>query len=160
MMELLKEKNIFLKKVYSELSRFDNHFVETRPDGGWSPKEILGHLIDSASNNHQRFIRAQTSDELVFDGYDQDFWVKAHNYQSADWSFLLGFWLDYNLLLIHILENIPTDILSLKRTKHNCDKIAFKTVSTDRAVTLDYFIKDYYEHLEHHIKQVYKLIGQ
>src|SRR5687768_6240387 len=43
----------------------------------WSIKEVLGHLIDSAANNHQRFVRAQFTDDPVFPGYEQEKWVNA-----------------------------------------------------------------------------------
>src|SRR5580693_6344926 len=54
--------------------------------GKWSKKEILGHLIDSAANNHQRFIRLQMARELTLPGYDQAGWVKANGYQQTSWS--------------------------------------------------------------------------
>ena len=50
--------------------------------GKWSRKEILGHLIDSAVNNQARFVRAQLQDDLVFDGYDQDAWVRVQRYNT------------------------------------------------------------------------------
>ena len=59
---------------------------EPRAAGHWSPREIIGHLVDSASNNHQRFIRAQFQDDLVFDGYQQDAWVTAGDYKNAQWE--------------------------------------------------------------------------
>jgi hypothetical protein len=49
----------------------------------WSKKEILGHLIDSAANNHQRFVRAQGTPRLEFPGYEQEFWVATQAYASA-----------------------------------------------------------------------------
>ena len=62
-----------------------------RPGAGtWSPKEVLGHLIDSAANNHQRFVRAQHSDALTFPGYEQNHRVSAQGYQDADWPHLVG----------------------------------------------------------------------
>ncbi len=54
--------------------------------GKWSPKEIIGHLIDSASNNHQRFVRAQFQDHLIFPGYNQEAWVEAQDYQNSQWT--------------------------------------------------------------------------
>ena len=53
--------------------------------GKWSPREVIGHLVDSASNNHQRFVLAPFKDSLVFDGYDQDAWVRTQRYQEASW---------------------------------------------------------------------------
>jgi hypothetical protein len=72
-----------LKAISDEASR-----VSPAP-GKWSPREIVGHLIDSASNNHQRFVRAQFQDDLVFSGYDQDRWVAVQRYQEAPWSELI-----------------------------------------------------------------------
>ena len=60
--------------------------------GRWSPREIVGHLIDSASNNHQRFVRAQLDDNLVFAGYAQDRWVEVQRYQEAPWVELVELW--------------------------------------------------------------------
>jgi hypothetical protein len=50
--------------------------------GGWSPREIIGHLVDSATNNHRRFVVARFQDDLVFPGYEQDVWVKAGAYRT------------------------------------------------------------------------------
>ena len=49
----------------------------------WSKKEILGHLIDSASNNHQRFVRAQFTARLEFPEYEQKSWVKSQRTPGA-----------------------------------------------------------------------------
>jgi hypothetical protein len=43
----------------------------------WTRKQLLGHLIDSASNNYQRFVRLQQGNLVGFPGYDQEFWVAA-----------------------------------------------------------------------------------
>jgi len=62
-----------------------------RSEDKWSPKEIIGHLIDSASNNHQRFVRAQFTDELIFAGYEQEGWVRVQDYQGRagrSWYYL------------------------------------------------------------------------
>ena len=67
--------------------------ASVRPSPGkWSPKETIGHLIDSAANNHQRFVRAQLQDDLVFAGYAQDDWVATQKYQDASWPDLLTLW--------------------------------------------------------------------
>src|SRR6478609_7364599 len=61
----------------------------------WSKKEILGHLIDSATNNHQRFIRIQFEDNPVI-GYDQNKWVEYSRYQQMSTTELIRFWQTYN----------------------------------------------------------------
>src|SRR4026207_127280 len=75
--------------------------------GKWSPREIIGHLIDSASNNHQRFVRAQFMDDLVFEGYEQERWVSAQHYNLEPWSVLVGLWKGYNLHLLHVMRDTP-----------------------------------------------------
>src|SRR5437870_13065533 len=44
--------------------------ASSKAEGKWSAKEIIGHLIDSAANNHARFVLAQLRDDLVFPGYE------------------------------------------------------------------------------------------
>src|SRR6202012_6160658 len=41
-------------------------------EGGWTSKEIVGHLLDSASNNRQRFVRAAIAGAYVGPKYAQD----------------------------------------------------------------------------------------
>ncbi|MCK9211117.1 MAG: DinB family protein [Ignavibacteriaceae bacterium] len=120
----------------------------------WSYKEVVGHLIDSASNNHQRFVRAQFKNDLVFIGYQQDDWVNAQHYQDAPWHSLLRLWYEFNLHLTRIIAAVPDETLLLKRTLHNLDEIAWKPVAKSEPVTLVYFINDYIEHMQHHLKQI------
>ena len=75
--------------------------------GKWSPREIIGHLIDSASNNHQRFVRASFQDDLVFAGYDQDRWVAMQRYQEARWEDLLTLWASFNRHLARVMASDP-----------------------------------------------------
>src|SRR5574337_627436 len=71
--ESAAERLLKMPEAESEVVRFD---------GQWSAKQVLGHLIDSAANNHQRFVRAQAIDHLVFEGYDQEQWVRAQHYEQ------------------------------------------------------------------------------
>ena len=123
-------------------------------EGKWSVREIIGHLIDSAANNHPRFVRAQFTDDLVFSGYDQEKWVKVQAYTEEPWENLVQLWRLYNLHLLHVIARIPEPTLTLPRTKHSLDRIALETISSDRAVTLEYLIRDYLRHLKHHLKQI------
>src|SRR5262245_38420894 len=72
----------------------------------WSPTEILGHLVDSAANNHQRFVLAQFKDDLVFPGYDGDRWVSVQKYREESWPDLIQLWSAYNLHLLHVFASI------------------------------------------------------
>jgi hypothetical protein len=79
--------------------------------GGWSPKQVVGHLIDSASNNHQRFVRAAQQPSLDFPAYDQEGNVRVQAPQEADWSLLVSLWAAYNRYLAHIIARLPASKL-------------------------------------------------
>jgi DinB superfamily len=108
----------------------------------WSKKEILGHLIDSATNNHQRFIRLQMSREVSLPGYDQDGWVKANGYQQTSWSDVVTLWASYNLHLAAVIENIdPT-----------CAEHIWHHPEAD--YKLKFLVDDYVVHMLHHLAQI------
>src|ERR1700737_2314333 len=82
-----------------------------RPSGldSWSRKEELGHLIDSALNNHVRFTRASLENEYSGPTYDQDGWVRAHGYHELPWLSLVDTWRQHNELLVRLVKRIPED---------------------------------------------------
>lgn len=121
----------------------------------WSIKEILGHLIDSAANNHQRFVRAQFTDDLVFPGYEQEKWVNAQKYIDESWSEMIQLWSSYNLHLLHVISAIPDATLMRARIRHNLDEIALHPVDKQDPTTLDYFVRDYLVHMKHHLDQIF-----
>ena len=126
---------------------------KSSPDD-WSPAEVLGHLIDSAANNHQRFVRAQFTDDLVFSGYEQNQWVSSQKYSDESWSNVIQLWSAYNLHLLHVASVIPEDVLTKARSPHTLDQIAFKLVDKNDPATLEYLIRDYVDHLRHHLNQI------
>ncbi|MEO8436470.1 MAG: DinB family protein [Pyrinomonadaceae bacterium] len=123
-------------------------------EGEWSPKQIIGHLIDSAANNHQRFVRAQLSNDLVHDGYQQDEWVKVQRYNEAPWSQLVQLWKLYNQHLAHVMAAMPEEELTRVREKHSLDQIAWQTVDKATPTTLDYLVRDYVAHMKSHLSQI------
>ena len=80
---------------------------QPRAPGKWSPKQVIGHLIDSAANNHQRFVRAQEGESYTGPGYTQDHWVAVQGYQEASWDDLVALWRAYNRHLARVIERIP-----------------------------------------------------
>ena len=124
--------------------------------GKWSPREIIGHLIDSASNNHQRFVRARGRTDLVVDGYAQDEWVAAQRYQDAPWLELVLFWQLYNRHLARVMSTTAAADRDRARAPHNLDQRAFISVPADQPTTLGYFMSDYVDHLEHHLRQIHR----
>jgi hypothetical protein len=111
--------------------------------GGWSRKQVIGHLIDSASNNHQRFVRAALQPSLEFPGYDQSGNVRVQAIQEADWTLLVSLWAAYNRYLAHIIAHLPAAKLE-----------TVCRIGTGPAVTLGFVASDYLTHLLHHLNQI------
>ncbi|KYH06552.1 MULTISPECIES: DinB family protein [Chryseobacterium] len=134
--------------IDAELQRFQNITEEEwsyrSSSEKWSKKEIIGHLCDSAFTNIRRFVVTQykENENIV---YDQNFWVKAQNYQNVPTSDLIDLWKSLNYQIVHIVENIPDE--ALQRT---CDT----TKSEPRIYTLEFIIDDYVDHLQHHLKAI------
>lgn len=157
MSDYVQELRDLVERSAPLLRALDDAATAARPaPAKWSPREIIGHLIDSASNNHQRFVRARFRDDLVFDGYAQDEWVAAQRYQDADWPELVALWRSFNLHLARVMEAVPDHIRFREHTRHNLDRIAWVPVPADRPATLDYFMCDYVGHLKHHLRQILK----
>ena len=132
-------------QLYSKkFSAFTDAEFERKPaPGKWSKKEILGHLIDSATNNHQRFIRVQFENKpTIF--YDQDNWVHYNHYNDLPTKQLIRFWTIYNKHLVEVIKRIPEENL-LNQCK----------MKNGKYVTLDFLINDYVVHVEHHIRQIF-----
>lgn len=109
----------------------------------WSKKEALGHLIDSAANNHQRFVRAQQTSPLSSPAYDQEKWVSIQEYNSASWSDLIDLWRLYNLHLLHVIRRIPDEKLQ-----------AMVTIGNKEPATLGDVVDQYLAHLKHHLDKI------
>ena len=107
----------------------------------WSRKEILGHLIDSAANNHQRFVRGGYNAAADFPPYSQNDWVRIQKYHESEWKDLIALWSAYNLHLCHVIERLPEEALSAP-----CN------IGKEEPVTLAFVIKDYLRHLQHHME--------
>ena len=112
-------------------------------EGRWSKKEILGHLVDSAANNHQRFVRAQFAPHIDLPGYEQERWVAAQGYATEPWADLVNLWLLLNRHLLHVMRAVPAAALA-------------NTISIGgrEPVTLGFVIDDYLQHLRHHLEQI------
>jgi len=111
--------------------------------------QILGHLVDSASNNHQRMVRLQYNKELVFPDYrqDNDLWITIQNYQESNWNNLIQLWKFYNLHIIQIISQV--DFLALKNSWTDFE---------GNKVSLQEMITGYLDHLNLHINEIKELI--
>ena len=111
--------------------------------GGWSRKQVVGHLIESASNNHQRFVRAALADTLEFPAYDTPGSVRVEAVQAASWAMLVDLWVSYNRYLAHVIRHLPKDKLSV-----------ICRIGTNPPVSLEDLVNDYVRHLLHHVQQI------
>lgn len=126
------------------LSRMNADEAEIKPGPDeWSKKEILGHLIDSAANNHQRFIRAVNNSAERFPAYDPEQWVRSQRYDEASWESLVSLWSAYNIHLSRVIGLIPEDAGSSP-----CN------IGKAEPVPLSYVVADYLRHLRHHLGDI------
>lgn len=134
----------------------DSTMSKARVEGGWSRKEILGHLIDSASVNHQRIIESALSGSIVFSGYAHRDWVRLNGYQDGDWEELVTLWCAMNMQLCVMVEGLDAGVVDAEHSEHSYATTAFRELSSDEPSTLGYLIEDYFAHLEYHLAQILK----
>ena len=118
------------------------------PRGGpesWSPKQELGHLLDSASNNHMRFVRAALDGDYAGPGYAQNGWVELHGYHNLPWETLVELWRLYNELLAALIERVPAAAFDAE-----C------RIGSDPPATLRFVVTSYILHIQHHVDQILK----
>lgn len=134
-----------LEKALPPLRQISDSDAAVKPGAEkWSKKEILGHLIDSASNNQHKFVRTmEANGHLDFVGYAQNFWVEAQAYNSANWLEIIALWESFNRHLAHIIQNTPSEKLE--------NTLSIEGVGP---FTLGFIQADYGEHLKHHLNQL------
>jgi hypothetical protein len=111
--------------------------------GGWNRRETVGHLLDSATNNRQRFVRASTDGEYSGPQYLQEVWVAAHGYSEQSWETLVQWWIVEHEILAAVVDRIPEERLAV-----SC------VVGDDEPVTLRFLIEDYIAHQRWHFAQL------
>jgi hypothetical protein len=142
--DIAHEIKSIVEQASDRLAHMKTDEVSSRENpGAWSKKEILGHLIDSATNNHQRFVRACYDAAANFPPYSQDDWVRIQQYHESDWGELVELWSVYNRHLSNVIERIPPDARSA-----SCN------IGQEDPVTLEFVVKDYLRHLRHHLNEI------
>ena len=116
-----------------------------RPSGGagWSRKEELGHLLDSAVNNRVRFVAGALQGTYTGPKYDGEGWVRLGGYADAPWSELVDLWIGMNRAIARVIERVPAE-----RLGSEC------RVGDFAPMTLEFLIDDYMDHMEHHLGHV------
>jgi hypothetical protein len=122
--------------------------VHAKPDD-WCAREVLGHLIDSACNNHRRFVLAQSDGFSRFDGYQQNDWVSRQHYHEEPWKDLVALWTAYNRHLAHVIAATPAAALTREATAPDGGS----------QLTLGFVMEDYVTHLRHHLDQLKTLLA-
>lgn len=116
-------------------------------------KQILGHMVDSASNNTHRIIHLQyQTSPLIFPDYanfgNNDKWIAIQNYENEDWENLVQLWKYTNLHICHVIENV------------NETKLENKWISaTNEEISLKEMILGYLPHFKLHITEIEQLIN-
>jgi hypothetical protein len=110
-----------------------------KPDG-WTRRQELGHLLDSAINNHLRFMRAAIDGAYEGPGYAQNEWVRLHGWDEVPWATLLGHWEQHNAVIARVISHIPNECHD-----NQC------VVGSAPPVTLLFLMEDYVFHMQHHI---------
>ncbi|HEY7306558.1 MAG TPA: DinB family protein [Bryobacteraceae bacterium] len=110
---------------------------------GWSRKQELGHLIDSATNNRVRFVVAALNGKYTGPTYDGHGWVELGGYAEAAWSDLVELWTRANEALARVIERVPKEQLA-----------APCKVGDDASVSLEFLIEDYIRHMKHHLGHI------
>lgn len=126
------------------LAAISNQRAAAKPaPESWSAKQELGHLIDSAANNHQRIVRAQIEDNLALPGYDGDRWVELHGYQHREWIELIALWRAANSHLVAAAESAPAKAWSHKLS-----------IAGSEPMTLRFVLDDYVDHMVSHLRHI------
>jgi hypothetical protein len=116
--------------------------------GKWCAREVLGHLIDSACNNHRRFVLGHAAQTARWDGYEQDLWVGSQRYADEAWADLVALWVAYNRHLAHVMAATPPEVAGRE------------ALSPDgsRQLSVSFLMDDYVSHLRHHLGQIRTLL--
>src|SRR5271156_3758432 len=143
-MPMLNSLRQLIERVPGRLEKLSKEQIESKSTPtSWSPKEELGHLLDSGANNHQRIVRAQLEDSPAMPGYEQNRWVAVHAYQRRDWKELIEVWQAFNRQLLAAAEAVPA--AGWSRTL---------TVPGSAPLTLQFVFEDYIAHMLHHLQHI------
>jgi hypothetical protein len=139
-LSLLLQQTIDRELPFLQALTDEQSTVKPSAGDSWSPRQELGHLIDSAVNNHVRFVRAATEPELYGPGYAQNAWVDIHGYQEMPWTAIVAFWYQYNSFLAALIRQIPDSKLNTQ-----CH------IGAGSPVLLSFVIEDYVLHMQYHV---------
>lgn len=145
MREIIERLDHLIQAAPMRVKQFSEQEFSAQLLSQWSKKEILGHLCDSATNNHHRFIKIQFERQpLVIVPYNQNNWVLIHDYQGIPTYEIVGFWTTLNRQIVRVISKIPEEKLL-----YLCD------IGDNNFITLSELIQDYLRHMDHHLRQIF-----
>ena len=145
MRNTIERLNYLIQAVSIRVKQFSEQEFSEQLLGKWSKKETLGHLCDSTTNNHHRFIKLQIQGQpLVVVPYNQNKWVLIQDYQGIPTCEIVDYWTTLNKQIVRVISKIPKEKLL-----YLCD------VGDNKTITLSELIQDYLRHMEHHLRQIF-----
>lgn len=146
LLSLIDEWEPVLMKLTADIT------TERRNSQNRTIKQIVGHMVDSASNNTHRIIHLQyQSCPLIFPDYanlgNNDRWIAIQNYQEENWVDLVQLWKYSNRHIVHVINNVNMDKLENVWISALNDKVSLKAM-----------ILDYLRHFKLHLSEIDELI--
>ena len=145
MREIIERLNYLIEALPIRVKQFSEQEFSAQLLSKWSKKEIMGHLCDSATNNHHRFVKIQFEKQpFIVVPYNQNNWVLIQDYQSIPTSEIIAFWTTLNRHIVRVISKIPEEKLL-----YLCD------IGDNKSITLSELIQDYLRHMDHHLIQIF-----
>lgn len=128
--------------------------TERKNSQGRSIRQIVGHMVDSATNNTHRVIHMHYQESPVkYPDYanlgNNDRWISIQNYQEEDWSRLIRLWVAVNHHFIHLIRQVEETKLDQQWT-----------TALNETITLREMVNDYPRHFKLHLNEILELINQ
>jgi hypothetical protein len=146
--EIIADLKQLLESVPPRLSTYTADEWSSKPDPAkWSRQEVLGHLVDSALHNWQRFAKVQYAPQpFVYEPYSQDSLVQVNRYQQLPAAEIAALWEALNRQLVRVLEAVPEARLTLVAVH----------AGSGQTYSLLELAEDYVAHLKHHLQQIFQ----
>ncbi|MGB8890007.1 MAG: DinB family protein [Candidatus Korobacteraceae bacterium] len=143
-MDTLQQLRASIDRLPARLKTLSSAQVEQKASPeSWSPKQELGHLLDSAAKDHEHLVRTQLEDHPAMPDYDGVRWVALHRYQERDWKELVDVWVALNRQLAAVASAIPDSAWS-----RTC------TIGGSEPLTLRFVFDDYVAHMLGHLRHI------
>ncbi|MFB6342197.1 hypothetical protein ACE1ET_10750 [Saccharicrinis sp. FJH62] len=158
---MISEFELVVNGIQAQLEKWETRLLSLQDDlicnrrnsQNRNIKQILGHMIDSASNNTHRIIHLQYRENpLEFPNYathgNNDRWIAIQNYEEEDWFNLVQLWKYTHLHLAHIIENVNPEKL----------ENVWIAGKADEMVSLKEMIPDFLRHMHLHMDEITELL--